>query len=323
VHLRSDTSSIEAVTDDNGVYEVYGLPPGNYRIVVDLPKGLRVYFPMIGGGEGRRNRLDDLRATEPVVGIGAGTAADVDFALIVDNQMSGRVLDPAGNPMKDVCVQLEPASATAGQHFYVSGCSNDKGRFIMKDMPAGQYRIVTNPERHPPTGREPFSTLYYPGTPYHQKATVLTIGDGEHVDGVDIHVPVLARRIRLSGRAEFSDGVPVARMWVRFIASDRSREEQGADTRNDGSFQLTIAAGVPGKIEGEIMVDRDSAAKCPAFHAEVTGVVALLAPLPIAVAGDADWSGISLTFPFPSCREWRNYALELPSGQTDQKFTAR
>ena len=110
VHLISEVNSMEVVTDDGGVYEWYGLPPGNYRIVIDTPKGLRIYFPMIAGGEGRRNRLDDLRATEPVVEFGAGTTADVDFVLMEDNQISGRVVDASGKPMKDVCVQLQPAN---------------------------------------------------------------------------------------------------------------------------------------------------------------------------------------------------------------------
>jgi hypothetical protein len=56
---------------------------------------------MIAGGEGRRNRLEDLRATKPVVKIGVGTTADVDLVLMVDNQISGRVVDSSGKPMKE------------------------------------------------------------------------------------------------------------------------------------------------------------------------------------------------------------------------------
>jgi hypothetical protein len=36
---------MEAVTDDDGVYEVYGLTLGNYRIVIDNPERAENLLP--------------------------------------------------------------------------------------------------------------------------------------------------------------------------------------------------------------------------------------------------------------------------------------
>jgi hypothetical protein len=145
VHLRSEIGSIEVTTGTDGVYEVYGLPPGNYRVSIDVPNGLKIHFPMIAGGEGRRSRLKDLQISQPIVRMDADSSADVDFLLMIDNQISGRVVDSAGRPVKDVCVQLQPARGEANRHFYVSKCSEANGGYVLKDMLSGQYIITAKP----------------------------------------------------------------------------------------------------------------------------------------------------------------------------------
>jgi hypothetical protein len=176
-------------------------------------------------------------------------------------------------------------------------------------MPAGQYRMVVNRSGRP-TSQSPFPTLYYPGTADKQKATVVTIADGEHLENLDIRIPELARRIRITGRMQFRDGAPVVGGDVKFVSSDGKYEETST-TKKDGSYSLTIVAGAPGKIEGKIMVDRNSAAKCPDFGAEIKrgGWVAFLAPPPVSMVTEADQSDVTLVYPFGSCRGWRNYGL--------------
>ncbi|HEY3739678.1 MAG TPA: carboxypeptidase-like regulatory domain-containing protein [Bryobacteraceae bacterium] len=186
VHLRSEVSSVEAVTDDEGVYEVYDLAPGNYRIGIDLTKGLKIFFPVIAGGEGPRDRTKDVRATEPVVEIGASTGADVDFVLNFDNQITGRVVDSSGKPMKDVCLQLEPATGEASLHFWVFTCSDADGRYRLADMPPGRYVISAVPWAK---GRPHEPTLFYPGTTERKSAQVVGIGNGEHKSGLDFRIP--------------------------------------------------------------------------------------------------------------------------------------
>jgi hypothetical protein len=186
VHLRSENGSIEATTGVDGVYEVYGLMPGNFRVSIDIPNGLKIHFPMIAGGEGRRSRLKDLQTTEPGVRMGADSSADVDFLLMIDNQISGRVVDSAGKPMKDVCIQLQPSSGEASRYFYVSKCSEADGSYVLKDMPPGQYVITAEPWVE---GKPQEPKLFYPGTVERKGAEIVSIGSGEHIGGFEVRMP--------------------------------------------------------------------------------------------------------------------------------------
>ena len=121
-----------------------------------------------------------------MVQLGQSSAADVDFVLIVDNQISGHVLDSQGKPVKDVCVQPEPATGETSHYFYISKCSEVDGSYRLKDMPSGQYRIRAEPW----TGGKRLGTkFFYPGTTERTDAAVVTIGSGEHLDGFAISVP--------------------------------------------------------------------------------------------------------------------------------------
>jgi hypothetical protein len=70
----SDGSSFTAVTNADGVYELYDLPPGKYKVDIEVPKGLRIYFPMISGAD----RADSQETT---VKIGPESGVSVSFAL--------------------------------------------------------------------------------------------------------------------------------------------------------------------------------------------------------------------------------------------------
>src|ERR1700683_2422666 len=108
-------------------------------------------------------------------------------------------------------------------------------------MAPGQYRLVVNKSGRQ-TGSSPFSTLYYPGTADKDKATVVTIGEGEHLDNLDIRVPTLSRRVRVSGLMQFNDGTPIPGQWVNFVSADGNYQER-AMTEKDGSFLFSLLAG--------------------------------------------------------------------------------
>ena len=185
VHVRSENYSKETVTNDDGVYELYDAPPAQYTIAIDVPQRMRIKFPTIAGGEDRRDEFKDLNTTEPIVRIGAASAADVDFVLMVDNQISGRVLDATGKPPNDICVGLTPATGEASPYFNIYDCPKTDGSFNLKDMPAGQYLIYVEKWAD---GRRQKPVLFYPGTFERNAAVAIKIGNGEHQTGFDFQM---------------------------------------------------------------------------------------------------------------------------------------
>src|SRR5262249_13018870 len=115
----------------------------------------------------------------------AGTTADIDFVLVADNQISGRVVDASGMPIKGVCVQLQPTTGEASNSFHRS-YSNSDGRYVLSGMPPGQYLLTAELFVQGKPGQP---RLFYPGTAERKGAQVVTIGTGEHITGFDIHMP--------------------------------------------------------------------------------------------------------------------------------------
>ena len=282
----------ELHTDSQGVYEKYGLPPGDYRVVPSLPKGLKVMFAMFAGLPRAGARSMSLSG-EDGVPLAQDLGVSLDFAVIADTQVTGRVTDPEGRPMKGVCVEVESLAAE-GPNRLDYGCTKADGVYTVKEMPPGTYRIVAN-RAGKATAATPFPAIYYPGTPDRGKALIVEIGTGA-VAGLDIRIPRLLPRISHAGRLLNQDGEPMSRGSIVFDGPDQYRER--AQVRTDGTFRLEVLAGRPGQLQGEIW-PHELESRCGAPHPSAP-YGAVHSPS-IAVAGDASLSGLVLTLPIRKC----------------------
>jgi hypothetical protein len=129
------------------------------------------------------------------------------------------------------------------------------------------------------------------------------VAAGRHVEGIDIRVTELARRIDLRGRLTFSDGVAVANKPATFSAH-AGRYRQNGRTDGEGRFEMRILAGRPGMLSGEIMISRQQASACPEAGKkfEPEEIAAFLQSTPYPVAGDVNLAEIRVVFSFPSCK---------------------
>jgi len=48
VRIVGESDTYETTTDENGVFEIYGVPAGNYRLVPELPSGLNIDLNWVG-----------------------------------------------------------------------------------------------------------------------------------------------------------------------------------------------------------------------------------------------------------------------------------
>ena len=130
-------------TDDRGVYRIYGLPPGRYKVSVGGADGpfenkrryhTRTYHPGV---------TDEAKATVVEV-TASGEAANVDIKLGLPSlafRVSGRVIDAeTGKPMTKAIVMSGPAGEGGSMRSVgATGLSNEKGEFRIEGVKPGRH----------------------------------------------------------------------------------------------------------------------------------------------------------------------------------------
>jgi hypothetical protein len=178
--------------------------------------------------------------------------------------IAGRVVDDFGDPVQNVSVQVEAVSADLQQvnMFGMSGgpATDDHGEFRLVTAP-GRYYLRAQP-RNFGQGRGPeirtdgsstatfANSVYYPNTTNKDLASVVEVGPGQDVTGLEIHLtrvvreagagPGASRSLTISG---IVNGVPEgerATVLLRFgenAASLQSSQARPSDP--DGKFSIS------------------------------------------------------------------------------------
>jgi hypothetical protein len=288
---------LDAFTNADGVYELYDLPPGKYKVTIEVPKGLRIDFPV-------RTGLRNLDFSDTTVEIKSDSGVSIGFVLMADTKITGRVIDPEGKPMEGVCLDALPSSGTTAGPSRIFDCTKSDGTYTMEMMSPGQYQIVANREGMV-TAREPFRTVYYPGTSDPKKAGLITVTAGSVVEGIDLRILSVEKLFKLSGVVQFDDGNPLAKAWIIYTDSS-GKERQRKSATADGSFSFSEVVGEGGAVHAEIMVSRDLASDCPQFSAAFrpNAFVTFLKTPVLAISGESDEPNLVLVLPMKSCKAW-------------------
>jgi len=183
-YIRTQAVFAEATTDSSGDFRIFGMKPGDYELRFEKD-GYRFgnKFPAqpyhVGQGQDPiRIRLDMTRLVS----------------------LSGRVLDPDGNPTS----QAEVKIANHGQVPIAAD-----GTFVVKDLEPGSYTLVAIPKatRVPEGARAPVPTY----TP----EPILVRGDAD-LSGVEIRLQA-AEVYRLSGVLFDETGNPKAGVPIQLL----------------------------------------------------------------------------------------------------------
>jgi|SRR5579864_3048191 len=105
VNISSPAHSVRTVTNDDGVYELYDLPPGKYRISIEVPPKMKILFPMTSGSI-RHSGTKGLRSDETEIELGPESGVSVDFVLTVRNWISGPATGPENQHLNGFCLDL-------------------------------------------------------------------------------------------------------------------------------------------------------------------------------------------------------------------------
>lgn len=291
VKLIGVNKTYEAFTDKNGVYEAYDLPAGKYLIEPETPLNLKLRFTS-NSATVRSRQTVELKDK---------SCAGMDFYFIENTTISGRVLSPDGQPMRDVCVRLllkeKPAEWTS-----LHDCTTPDGRFTVNNIASGEYYLVANDD-NVISSNEPFPLTYYPGVFEKAKASVLNIASGDKLEDFDIHIPSKQPTRTIEGRLLFSDGRPAEGQTISFTSEEKPgqvRDNAHAVTDAEGRFKLTVLEGLKGTLQGELYTYALDTPNCP----EIDKLVKAYKDIEtnrLKLETNRDHQNIELLFTVPFC----------------------
>jgi hypothetical protein len=201
VRIEGEGVRREIRPDAEGRYQIAGLPPGKFKVSVQLSEVFTV------SGPGREVTISDR-----------GCASE-DFYAQDNGRMSGRVIDEAGQPVARILVTVLVPSSDPGVPFISLERTDAEGRFSFRAIPAGKYllgvNLTKNPETNDPTNAYP--PTFYPGVADQSNAEVITLGLGEKRSDLDIRIPLRRPLSVVSGRIVWEDGSPVTAAYLAVV----------------------------------------------------------------------------------------------------------
>ena len=200
-------------TDDRGVYRVYGLRPGLYRICanpqgrsdVSADTGSRLVRTCYPASVGEAETADVVLTSEDTAGI------DIRVQAVGSYSVSGTVVDSTGVPAGAAGVSAYPMR----EHGVSTQSLTRNGEFVLKGLTSGQYLLVasvggSNAGDSRPAARER-EMGYSP-----------VVLDGIDATGITL---ALSKPVRISGKVRFEGG-PVPRGdGLKMVVQTRVAEE--------------------------------------------------------------------------------------------------
>lgn len=303
----------ETTTDKNGVYEFYHLPPGRYVLQPELPAGWKI-DRATRGTTTISDRKRQILTRHVVFTLKPRQHAAIDISFVLDNVVSGSVLDARGKPLPQVEVSLEPTDAD--NHSVNFEYTDEKGRFAIESIEPGTYVLVLNKDGEKRI-EEPFPAMYYPGVAERAKARVFRIRAGDSIKGLKIIVPNVEEMVTVQGVVRFADGTPAPKTTVRFIPAKVPGVEGRAmeDSDAKGRFSFKIFKGLPGELHADFFAYSGNTARvlgkynyenCPQVQMLVkqSGKEKINTPA-LKIDPGSDLRNLVLTFPFRACKRKR------------------
>jgi hypothetical protein len=248
--LHGDGPSATGVTDSGGRFTITGTPTGR----------LRMRVTKVGYLEGHPDQLgpsDDYASGWFFLDVTSGEQVkDITVKMWRASTIAGVVEDEAHDPLVGESVLLlqrrhEPGGVTVGLGS-ASVRTDDRGRFRLAHVRPGEYYLLVSPPL-PVAGRgavatPPHQGAYFPGVLRLADASVVRVGGGETLDGINVTVGIGgARRARSVAGRLVGPADRIASVEVKLIDAAAPRElanYAAARVRSgpDGSFRFASVA---------------------------------------------------------------------------------
>ena len=181
---NANTKQVQSVTDEQGHYRIGDLPPGRYRI------------------EARNAQTFGANATRRVT-LSGQDLDGIDFSIMVNGSISGKVTDDNKEPVPGLSVLLvsrEYFNGVLGYFFKNQATTDDRGEYTLQRVEAGHPYLVMVEKRErslPAHSEVPLDQklrrraavrTFYPNSTVKEGAAAVTVGPGEHREHVDIEL---------------------------------------------------------------------------------------------------------------------------------------
>jgi hypothetical protein len=191
----------EVRTDADGRYRLTGLSPGKFKVTLLLPDELFTYKP------------------EQEITVADRGCATVNYSVVDNGRLSGKVLNPEGQPAAGVMLALMDANRIDPKTNWGKLVRADKdGNYSFSALPSGKYVLAVNlnrfPEPNDPTNAYP--RTYYPGVTDISKAEVISLAPGENLREFNLQIPIRRDPSVINVKVVWDDGTPVANAGISF-----------------------------------------------------------------------------------------------------------
>lgn len=202
ISLTGSSGATIVITNQEGIYEVDGLPLDDYTLRLSLPDT-----------QFARDREVKKKA------LVQNSMSEQDFYVVWNGSVEGTVRDIAGGPAR-AWVELQNPDGTSVGPSINSFLRNDKsGPYRIDKIPPGRYILTINP--YGPSEDSPYAALYYPSAMRAEDAQVLDMAAGQHIKNLDFSVSPLPER-KLRVRVTWPNGRPAGGAWV-YIAYEHTK----------------------------------------------------------------------------------------------------
>jgi hypothetical protein len=335
----NDELFVDALSDDEGRFQLANLPPGQWRVTVSKG-GYFTWQP------GQQRPFSD----PPPITLTRGQRVTADVPLSRGGVILGRVFDESGEPLAGLRVRVYRARMAQGhrrlEDVGAADYTDDTGAYRIFGLPPGDYYVAASLRMAPPDSvvQTTYSPTYYPGTGELVEAQRIRVELGSETTAIFPLLPV--RSVNVSGTVLTSAGGPAN----AFLNLESESAELGTPlgiggvTQPDGTFTIpdvppgryTLTASLRGDgpsetgrtpltvgtddVSGSTLVTARPAGMKGTFVAD-TGVVGMTDGLVVATAarpgGTVLASGSGRTFELDELAEPFTLHVEaLPDGWT-------
>lgn len=171
--------------------------------------------------------------------------AQVDWAVLFDSHIRGRVTDAAGHALRSIFMVLQrrdPRMATGLADVDLKETDSD-GRYDFAFIPPGDYLVSANHLGPSPT--RPYPRIYYSNADSDADAISVHLVASSSVDHIDITLPNAWKHVVVNTQVLLPDGSPAtgAQVFARDTNYLWSVEPSMATSGPDGRAALTVYEG--------------------------------------------------------------------------------